>query len=141
MLWVIALHIIVVITLFAAVFYLPRLFVYHAACNDEISNQRFKLMERRLFYGILIPSALLVAVSGFYLLYGFGWADKPHIMWLHVKLILVLFLYIYIAVCWKYMRDFKNDRNYHSERFYRWFNEIPSLLLIMIIILVVVKPF
>jgi putative membrane protein len=139
--WLIAFHVIVVITLFAALFYLPRLFVYHAQCKDEISNQRFKIMERRLFRGILVPSAICVGISGLWLLYGFGWAEKPHIMWLHIKLILVIFLYIYMAFCWKYLIDFRNDTNKHSHKFYRWFNEIPSVLLVAIIILVIVKPF
>lgn len=141
MLWLVACHVIVVITLFAAVFYLPRLFVYHAQCKDTISNQRFKLMERRLFNGILLPSAILVGITGLWLLYGFGWAEKPHILWLHIKLYLVIGLYIYLGFCWKYMLDFRKDRNTHSHRFYRWFNEIPSVLLILIILLVVVKPF
>lgn len=139
--WLIAIHVISVVTLFAAVFYLPRLFVYHAECNDVISYQRFLIMERRLFYGILIPSAIVVAITGFYLLYGFGWANKPDILWLHLKLILVLLLYVYIGLCWKHMKAFKENSNQHTSKFYRWFNEIPSVLLVAIIILVEVKPF
>lgn len=141
--WVIAFHVIFVITLFAAVFYLPRLFVYHAQCDaaDSIGNARFKVMERKLFNGIMVPSAILVGITGFWLLYGYGWAEQPHIIWLHIKLILVLLLYIYMGFCWKYMRDFKHDRNKHGHVFYRYFNEIPSIILIAIIILVFVKPF
>lgn len=139
--WLIAFHVIAVITLFAAVFYLPRLFVYHAQCTDEIGNARFKVMERKLFRGILVPSAVGVGISGLWLLYGYGWADKPHIMWLHIKLIAVIILYIYMAFCWKYMLDFRHDRNKHSHIFYRWFNEVPSVLLLVIIIMVIVKPF
>jgi putative membrane protein len=141
MLWVVALHVIFVVTLFAAVFYLPRLFVYHALCTEPSQSEQYKIMERRLFRGILVPSAVLVGLSGFWLLYGFGWAQQPHIMWLHIKLILVLGLYIYMGVCWKYLHDFKHDKNKHSHVFYRWFNEIPSVLLIIIVILAIVKPF
>lgn len=139
--WLIAFHIIFVITWFAALFYLPRLFVYHAECKDQIGNQRFKIMERKLFNIVMLPSAILVLISGFWLLNLYEQTKPLHQWWLHIKLWLVLLLYIYMAFCWKYLRDFKYDRNKYSHVFYRWFNEIPSFILIIVIILAVVQPF
>ena len=139
--WVLAFHIIFVITWFAGLFYLPRLFVYHAQTTDTISLERFKIMERRLLYAIMFPSALFVFLSGEWLLIYHALALYEHTYWLHIKLILALILYLYMGVCWKYVRDFKHDRNRHTHIFYRWFNEIPSVILIVIVILVMVKPF
>ena len=139
--WLLAFHIIFVVTWFAALFYLPRLFVYHAECKDEASKKRFKIMERKLFNGIMIPSAILVLASGYWLLILYERTAPAHQWWLHIKLWLVFTLYIYVIFCWKYMRDFKHGRNKHSHVFYRWFNEYPSLILIIVVILAVVKPF
>ena len=139
MLWFKALHIIFVVTWFSGLFYLPRLFVYHVTALDPISIQRFKLMERKLYYYITTPSALLATLLGVLLLrYHFwGYLQAP---WMHWKLTLVGLLWVYHLFCGKYLRDFRLDRNHHSERFYRLFNEIPALLLVGIIVLVVVKP-
>lgn len=136
MLWVKALHIIFMVTWFAGLFYLPRLFVYHAMSDDSPSIERFKVMERKLFYGIMTPGAVLTIVSGFWLWLGFGISGG----WLHTKLLLVFLLIVYHLYCGKLLSNFRQDRNQHSHVYYRWFNEIPVVLLIAIVILVVVKP-
>ena len=140
MLWVKSFHIIFMTTWFAALFYLPRLFVYHAMSDDEISNERFKIMERKLFFGIMTPSAVLTIIFGFVLLYGYAWEVFSNTVWLHAKLWLVAILVVYHIYCGKLLKDFKFDRNQKSHVYYRWFNEFPVLLLIAIIILVIVKP-
>lgn len=140
MLWVKAFHIIFMTTWFAGLFYLPRLFVYHAITEDEIGNQRFKIMERKLFYGIMTPGALLTVILGLWLTFSYAWDMYRDMLWLHIKLALVLILIGYHAYCAKLLRDFKHDRNRRSHVWYRWFNEIPVLFLIAIVILAVVKP-
>lgn len=137
MLWIKAWHIIFMVTWFAGLFYLPRLFVYHAMADDEASNARFKIMERKLFYGIMTPGAVLTIGFGLWLMLRGGFSGG----WLHAKLSLVLLLVIYHIYCGKLLKAFKNDSNQHSHVFYRWLNEAPVLALIGIIILVVVKPF
>jgi protoporphyrinogen IX oxidase len=137
MLWIKALHIIFVVTWFAALFYLPRLYVYHAMASDEISIERFKIMERKLFVGIMTPSAVLAVAFGLWLWLDFGVSGK----WMHAKLLLVLILIAYHVYCGKLLTDFKHDRNRHGHVFYRWLNELPVLILIAVVILVVVKPF
>jgi putative membrane protein len=141
MLWTKALHLIFMVTWFAGLFYLPRLFVYHAMSNDSISIDRFKVMERKLFYGITTPGAVLTLLFGFWTVKLIGFAAYTHSNWLHIKLFLVLLLVLYHICCWKLMNDFKQDRNSHGHVWYRWFNEIPVVLLIAIIVLAVVKPF
>lgn len=131
-----ALHIIFVITWFAGLFYLPRLFVYHAMSNDAVSIERFKVMERKLFFGIMTPSALLAAGFGGWLWLGYGYTGT----WLHVKLTLVVVLIAYHVWCGILLADFKHDRNRHSHVWYRWFNELPVVLLVVIVFLVVMKP-
>ena len=136
MLWVKAFHIIFMVTWFAGLFYLPRLFVYHAMSDDSPSIERFKVMERKLFYGIMTPGAILTIVFGLWLWLGFGISGG----WLHTKLLLVVLLIAYHLYCGKLLSNFRQERNQHSHVFYRWFNEIPVVLLIAIVILVVVKP-
>lgn len=136
MLWVKAFHIIFMVTWFAGLFYLPRLFVYHAMSDDSPSIERFKVMERKLFYGIMTPGAILTIVFGLWLWLGFGISGG----WLHTKLLLVVLLIVYHLYCGKLLSNFRQDRNQHGHVFYRWFNEIPVVLLIAIVILVVVKP-
>ena len=131
-----AFHIIFVITWFAALFYLPRLFVYHADAKDNISNERFKIMERKLFVMMTIGGSLAV-LFGLWLWLGFGITGT----WLHIKLVLVLVLIGYHVYCGKIVADFRNDRNTRNDRFYRMLNEFPTLILIAVVILVVVKPF
>lgn len=138
-LWIQALHLISVVTWFAALFYLPRLFVYHTMAEDQISRDRFKIMERKLYYGIMTPSMIAVLVFGFGLLY-----LNPALMkmgWLHVKLVLVLVLVGYHHICLAHLKRFARDANEKSHVYFRWFNEMPVLMLIAIICLAVVKPF
>ncbi len=136
MLWIKALHLIFMVTWFAGLFYLPRLFVYHAITDDTAGRERFKIMERKLFYGIMTPGAVLTIVFGMWLWLGYGTTGG----WLHAKLVLVALLIAYHTYCGKLLNDFKHDRNHHSHVWYRWFNEFPVLLLIAVIILAVVKP-
>ena len=142
MLWVKAFHVVAMVTWFAALFYLPRLFVYHAASEDEVSNERFKIMESKLFYGIMTPSAVVTTILGLWLIYDYawGWLVNFNMLWLYIKLLLVILLYIYHWYCWKLLKLFRDDNNPHSHVYYRWFNEIPVFMLIGIIILVIVKP-
>ena len=140
MLWVKAFHIISVITWFAALFYLPRLFVYHSMTDDEISIKRFKVMECRLYQGIMMPSFIITTLLGSWMLYDYAWQAYSTVHWLHIKLILVLVLIAYHFYCGHLVRVFAEDKNTRSDRFYRWFNEFPTVLLLGIIILVVVKP-
>ena len=137
MLWIKSLHIIFMVTWFAGLFYLPRLFVYHTMAEDEAGKARFKLMERKLFFGIMTPGAVLTIVFGLWLWHGYGFSGG----WLHAKLTLVAILVAYHLYCGKLLLDFKHDRNRHTHVWYRWFNEIPVLLLFGIVLLVVVKPF
>jgi len=141
MLWVKAFHIISVITWFAALFYLPRLFVYHAMCDDEIGNERFKVMERKLYRGIMTPSAIATLIFGLWLMSFYTLEQLGSMHWLHAKLTLVVLLFGYHHYCGKLLKDFANDNNQHSHVFYRWFNEMPVLVLVTVVILVVVKPF
>jgi putative membrane protein len=137
MLWVKALHIVFMVTWFAGLFYLPRLFVYHAQSSDAESIERFKVMERKLYWGIMAPGAVLTIVFGLWLWLGYGISGG----WLHAKLALVLVLLAYHAWCGKLLADFKHDRNTKSHVWFRWFNEFPVLILFAVVILVVVKPF
>jgi len=138
MLWVKALHIIFVVTWFAGLFYLPRLFVYHAMASDAPSLERFKVMERKLFWGIMTPGGVLSIVFGTWL--WLGWF-RGATGWLHAKLALVALLVAYHVWCWRLMRAFAQDRNRHGHVYYRWLNELPTVILIAVVILVVVKPF
>lgn len=137
MLWIKSFHIIFMVTWFAGLFYLPRLFVYHAISEDAPSRERFKLMERKLFYGIMTPGAVLTIAFGLWLWLGYGFYGG----WLHAKMALVAALVAYHAYCGKLMVDFKRDRNRHGHVFYRWLNELPVVLLIAIILLVELQPF
>lgn len=141
MLWVKAFHLIFIVTWFSAMFYLPRLFVYHAMCEDEAGNARFKVMERKLYRGIMTPSAILTLIFGGWLLSFYSLEQIATMHWLHAKLTLVILLFAYHGVCGRILKQFAADNNQHNHTFYRWFNELPVLVLIAVIILVVVKPF
>lgn len=141
MLWVKALHLIFMVTWFAGLFYLPRLFVYHAMSEDPISIDRFKVMERKLFYGITTPGGILTLIFGFWTLWLAGWESYSGTLWLHVKLLLVFLLGLYHLWCGKLVSDFRQDKNRYSHVWYRWFNEIPVIFLVAIILLAVVRPF
>jgi putative membrane protein len=136
MLWIKAFHIIFMVTWFAGLFYLPRLFVYHAMSADAVSIERFKIMERKLFFGIMTPGAVLTIALGFWLWLGYGF----HGAWLHWKLLLVVALIAYHLYCGKLLLDFRHDRNRHGHVFYRWLNEFPVIILVAIVLLVVLKP-
>lgn len=138
MIWLKALHIAFVVTWFAGLFYLPRLFLYHVETTDAAGNERFKLMERRLF-GIMTIGATLAASFGIAML-----IISPALLalgWIHVKLTLVALLAGYHCWCYRLMLAFRRNANRHSQRWYRLFNEVPALFLIAIVILAVVKPF
>ena len=138
MLWIKAWHLIFMVTWFAGLFYLPRLFVYHAGATDAEGGARFQVMERRLF-AIMTIGAVLTAVFGFWLV-----ARNPALLaagWLQAKLALVLLLAAYHAWCWCLMRALAAGRNRRSPRWFRWFNELPSLLLVAIVLLAVLRPF
>jgi putative membrane protein len=141
MLWTKALHLIFMVTWFAGLFYLPRLFVYHAMSQDRTSIDRFKLMERKLYYGIATPGGVLTLAFGLWTLMLVGWQAYANSYWLHAKLACVLLLAVYHVYCGKLLLDFKHDRNRRGHVWYRWFNEIPVVFLAAIIILAVVKPF
>ena len=140
MIWVKALHIIFMVTWFAGLFYLPRLFVYHADSTDETSNARFLIMERKLF-AIMTIGAILTAVFGIWLLVDYAWAVYGETGWLIIKLVLAGGLIGFHVYCYKLVLDFRSGSASHSHVFYRWINEIPALLLVAIVLLAVVKPF
>lgn len=139
MLWIKAFHIIFITTWFAGLFYLPRLFVYHAMSEDRASTDRFKIMERKLFFGIMTPSAVLAILLGIWALHHLpGYLFTT---WMVLKLVLVGLLILYHIWCGILMKKFKEEKNPHSHVWYRWFNEAPVLALVAIVILVVIKPF
>jgi protoporphyrinogen IX oxidase len=137
LLWIKSLHIVFMVTWFAGLFYLPRLFVYHAMSEDSISRERFKIMERKLFWGIMTPGAVLTVLFGFWLWLGYGLSGG----WLMAKLLLVAILVAYHVYCGVLMLDFKRERNRRSHVFFRWFNEFPVLILVAIVLLVEFQPF
>lgn len=140
MLWVKSFHIVAVVTWFAALFYLPRLFVHHAMTEDQATRERFKIMERKLYRGIMTPSLVMVLGLGAWL-FSFNPAYYMQAGWMHAKLSCVLVLVFYHFICGHYLKRFRDDRNTHSHVYYRWFNELPTVLLVAIVILAVVKPF
>lgn len=140
MLWIKAFHIIFMVTWFSGLFYLPRLFVYHAQCTDEISNARFKIMEKKLFFGIATPGGILTLIFGLWLL-NFNFSGYMHMPWMHLKLSLVLLLIIYHIYLSKLLYHFKHNNNQHNHVFYRWLNEVPIFFLVTIVLLVILKPF
>ena len=136
--WIKALHVMAVIAWMAGLFYLPRLFVYHArAETSEEMARTFKVMERRLYRAIMMPAMVLAWVFGLLLIAIIGLDDG----WLHAKLSLVLAMTAYHFLLGHHVRRFANDDNDRSERYFRLINEIPTLLMVLIVILVIVKPF
>ena len=136
MLWVKSLHIVFMVTWFAGLFYLPRLFVYHALSEDSVSQERFKIMERKLFWGIMTPGGVLTIAFGLWLWLGYGFSGA----WLLAKLALSALLVVYLAWCGKLMLDFRAGRNTRSHIWFRWFNEFPTVVLFAAVFLVVFKP-
>lgn len=137
--WIRAFHIIFLVTWFAGLFYLPRLYVYHAMPENKPSFELFKVMERRLF-GIMTIGAVLTAVFGIWMII-LSEGAILQMGWFHAKALLLLFLIVYHYFCWRLMQTFRTGENQHSHQWYRYFNEIPGLLLILIVIFAVVKPF
>ena len=137
MLWIKAFHIVFVVSWFAGLFYLPRLFVYHAQAEDAASRERFKVMERKLYRGIMTPAMVLTLATGLWMWLGYGFSGA----WLHAKVALVVLLVAYHFWMRSLMIDFARDANRRTHVFFRWVNEVPTVILVAIVILVVVKPF
>ncbi len=134
-LWAKSLHVIFMVTWFAGLFYLPRLFVYHAETRDEAGNERFKIMERKLFWGIMTPGAVITAAFGIWMI-----AMHPQAYaagWMHFKLLLVVLLIGYHIWCGVLVQQFREDANRLSHQWYRWFNAIPVFMLVGIVVLVI----
>ncbi len=137
MLWIKAFHIIFMVTWFAGLFYLPRLFVYHADCKDQIGHERFIVMERKLL-AIMTLGALLAGAFGLWLVGGWHWPLTE--LWLQIKLVLVTVLVLYHVQCAQLVKQFRLGNNRHSGVYYRWFNEVPAILLVAIVLLAVLRP-
>ena len=140
MLWVKAWHLIFMVSWFAGLFYLPRLYVYHAMSDDKPSIERFKVMERKLFYGIMTPAMIATFAFGIWLLtynWDFYWSQT----WFQIKAVLLILLVIYHGICWKQLITFRDDKNPHGHVYFRFFNELPVFALIFIVILAIVRPF
>lgn len=132
-----AVHVIFMVTWFAGLFYLPRLFVYHAMTEDAPGNDRFKVMERKLFWGIMTPGAIITIVLGLWII---GMNPAAYAAgWMHFKLLLVVLLVAYHVWCGVLVRQFRDDRNRHGHQWYRWFNEIPVFMLVGIVMLVITR--
>ena len=137
--WIKALHVVAIISWMAGLLYLPRLFVYHvAAAPGSEQSETFKVMERRLYRAIMTPAMIVSWVAGLYLIWAGGWILSG---WMHGKLALVLALTATHGLMGRWRRDFAGDRNARPSKFFRIWNEVPTLLMVVIVILVVVKPF
>ena len=140
MLWIKSFHIISMVCWFSGLFYLPRLFVYHAMSEDQISRDRFKIMERKLYRGITTPAATATVILGVIMLF----MNPDYFLtqgWMHAKLALVVVLFLYHLQCGRIIKKFEDDSLAQSHVFYRWFNEFPVFILIPIVILIIVRPF
>jgi putative membrane protein len=137
MLWLKALHVVFVVTWFAGLFYLPRLYVYHTATTDAPGLARFVVMERRLFFIMSVGALLAVLFGAAMIIAAPAYLEQS---WLRAKLLLVALLVVYHFWCYRLMLALRTGVNPHSQRWYRWFNELPGLLLLAIVILAVVKP-
>jgi putative membrane protein len=139
MIWVKAFHIIFMVAWFAGLFYLPRLFVNHAMAEEQDVRERLALMERKL-YRFITPWMLLTLGFGLWLMVDYAWAAYQHMWWLHIKLLLVAALVVYHFYCGRIIRDFASNNCRRSHIWFRWFNELPVLVLFAVVILAVVKP-
>ena len=137
--WILAFHIIAVIAWFAGLFYLPRLFVYHCQTADSIGSERFKVMEHKLFYYIMTPAMILSWIFGLLLIHKLGFSVFNE-LWMQIKIILVIFLTFYHFYLGRCLMDFKNDQNTKTSKFFRIINEVPTVLLILIVFIVIFKP-
>jgi len=140
MLWLKALHIICMVAWFAGLFYLPRLFVYHAMTDDTTGSERFKVMERKLYYGIMTPAGLLTLFFGLWMLIDYAWLAYGTALWLHIKLGIVGLLVCYHIYCGHLVKQFALNKNQHSHLFFRWFNELPVLFLVAVVLLASIRP-
>lgn len=140
MLWLKALHLIAVVSWFAGLFYLPRLFVYHVMAEDTVGQERFIIMERKLYRGIMWPSMVVAVALGLWMLVE-NWAYYKTQGWMHAKLALAILLIAYHFVCGYHLRTLREGRNTQSHVYFRIFNELPVLGLVGIVILVIVRPF
>lgn len=140
MLWLKSFHIIFMVTWFAGLFYLPRLFVYHAMTDDAPGRERFKVMERKLLIMTHIGMGL-TWLFGLWMLVAYAWTAYGSQGWLHTKLLLLVLLTIYTIWCSRIVRQFRNDANTRSHAWFRWFNEVPVVFLIAIVLLAGLKPF
>ena len=139
MLWVKSFHIIFLVSWYAGLFCLPRLFVHHAMSEDRATRERLQIMERKLFW-FITPWAILTVILGFVLVGYYGWAAFTQMHWLHLKIALVAILIGFHVWCGKLMIDFRGEDNPHSHVWFRWFNEFPLLILVAVVLLVVLKP-
>ena len=139
MLWIKAFHLIFMVAWFAGLFYLPRLFVNHAMTDNQDTREQFKIMERKL-YRFITPWMILTLAFGLWMLYAYAWSAFGHMLWLQVKLVLIALLVAFHFYCGKLVGEFAADRNEHSHVWYRWFNELPVLVLFAVILLAVIKP-
>lgn len=137
MLWIKAFHVIFMVTWFAGLFYLPRLFVYHADCHDQTGHERFLVMERKL-YAIMTIGAVITVILGIWLVAGWHWPLLE--TWLQIKLAVVALLLFYHVICGRLVKQFRLGENRHSGIFYRWFNEFPAIVLIAVVLLAVLRP-
>ena len=138
--WLKAFHVFFMVAWFAGIFYLPRIFVNHAESNEALVHQQLKDMERRLLY-FITPFAIFTVLLGIAIIYQYGYAWFVASKWLHVKISLVIFLLIYHGYCFKLVKTFAADKNTRTGKFYRLFNEVPVIVLLMVILLVYLKPF
>ncbi|OQX30519.1 MAG: hypothetical protein B0D96_08655 [Candidatus Sedimenticola endophacoides] len=138
MLWVKSFHLIFLVSWYAGLFYLPRLYVHHAMAEDRATRERLEIMERKLFW-FITPWALLTLAFGIWLWVLQGWGMQA--LWLNIKVLLVLPLIGFHLWCWKLMMQFRGGPNPHSHIWFRWFNEFPLLILVAVVLLVILKPF
>ncbi len=138
-LWFKAWHIISLVCWYAGIFYLPRLFVYHAMSDDNISKERFVIMERKLYRGIMTPAMIATWIFGLLML-SIGWEAYKVQIWLHIKISLIILLTIYHLMCGYFRVKLINNSHYKSHIYWRWFNEIPVFILIAVVCLVIIKP-
>lgn len=140
-LWVKAFHIIAIVCWFAALFYLPRLYIYHSMSTDDISHQRFQVMERKLYRGIMWPSMVITLITAHFLV-DLGDATQHYhdAIWFYLKVVLVAILVGYHLLTGYYRKKLIENAHYKSHKFWRFYNEFPTLILLAVVILVVVKP-
>ena len=139
-LWLKTFHIVFMVSWYAGLFYLPRLFVHHAMSEDAATRERLEIMERKLYY-FVTPWALLTVILGLWMLAYFPLESLKSMGWVHAKIALVVLLLVFHFWCGHLVKAFKGGANPHSHVWFRWFNEVPLIFLVIVVILVVFKPF